>query len=71
MVMNGAPERNRYIDIIAYEKTRVKLVAGVGENNTGKPGTEYINACYVNSPVLNKKIIASQGPLPATVNHFW
>jgi protein tyrosine phosphatase len=49
---------------MTYEKTRVRLVAGIGENNTGKPGSEYINACYVNSPVLSKKIIASQGPLP-------
>jgi protein tyrosine phosphatase len=56
---------------MTYEKTRVRLVAGIEENNTGKPGKEYINACYVNSPVLSKKIIASQGPLPQTVDHFW
>jgi protein tyrosine phosphatase len=59
MVMNSPQERNRYTDIIAYDKTRVKLVAGVGANTTGNPGLEYINACYVNSPILSKKIIAS------------
>lgn len=38
---------------------------------------DYINACYVNSPYPpekgfgDKKIIASQGPLPQTVDHFW
>jgi len=59
MVVDGPQDRNRYCDIIAYDKTRVKLQAGVGPNNTGKPGKEYINACYINSPVLPKKIIAS------------
>jgi protein tyrosine phosphatase len=59
MVEDADPKRNRYIDIVAYKKTRVKLVAGVGENNTGKPGNEYINACFMNSPVAPKKIIAS------------
>ena len=30
MVEDADPKRNRYIDIVAYKKTRVKLVAGVG-----------------------------------------
>lgn len=58
--------RNRYIDIIAYYKTRVKLEKGV--NPKVKPEGDYINACYVNSPFSlqttgtitgDKKIIAS------------
>jgi len=57
-------DRNRYSDIITYQKTRVKLTPGP------LPASEYINACYVNSPMPldnpsdpkvlgNKKIIAS------------
>ena len=66
-------ERNRYIDIITYHKSRVKLTNGVDLKQM--PEGDYINACYVNSPFVkmnatNKnvlgdtKIIASQGPLP-------
>jgi protein tyrosine phosphatase len=70
--------RNRYIDIITYNKSRVKLTNGV--NHNVKPEGDYINACYVNSPFGvdtgskiqgDRKIIASQGPLGETVNHFW
>jgi protein tyrosine phosphatase len=71
MVVNDVyGKRNRYSDIITYDKTRVKLVNGVT-----KVPEEYINACYINSPfsgaVGDRKIIASQGPLPQTTDHFW
>ena len=73
-------QRNRYVDIITYHKSRVKLQTGVNLNV--RPESDYINACYVNSPFIkvnpaNKyitgdtKIIASQGPLPETTDHFW
>lgn len=70
--------RNRYVDIITYRKTRVKLENGV--NLKKKPDGDYINACYINSPFIvenqgeitgDTKIIASQGPLPETTDHFW
>lgn len=38
---------NRYSDILTYAKTRVKLINGANEED----GTDYINACYVNSPL--------------------
>ena len=62
-------QRNRYIDILTYDKSRVRLVEGVDLKNS--PESDYINACYVNSPLGIKKIIASQGPLPNTVKDFW
>ncbi len=37
---------NRYSDILTYGKTRVKLIGGGNEQE----GTDYINACFVNSP---------------------
>ena len=62
--------RNRYVDIITYRKSRVILKEGV--NLDEDPSSDYINACYINSPFgADRKIIASQGPLPNTVNHFW
>lgn len=63
-------DRNRYSDILTYHKSRVKLQRGQDVNQI--PESDYINACYVNSPFENadgsafgdRKIIASQGPLP-------
>ena len=68
--------RDRYSDIITYFKSQVKLLNGADEVKHG----HYINCCYVNNIFSfneqdkkygNKKIIASQGPLPATTNDFW
>ena len=55
---------DRYSDIKTYDETRVKF--------THKPDTDYINACFVDSPLgPDQKLIAAQGPLPDTVKHFW
>ncbi|KTW27281.1 hypothetical protein T552_02264 [Pneumocystis carinii B80] len=53
--------RNRYTDIVPYNKSRVKLV---NEEN------DYINASYIFLS-NDKKYIASQGPLESTIFHFW
>jgi len=56
--------KNRYIDIMPYDKTRVILK---GEN-------DYINANYIqmeNEKGINRKWIAAQGPLPNTVHDFY
>ncbi|KAG5518334.1 hypothetical protein PMAC_003131 [Pneumocystis sp. 'macacae'] len=57
----GNLSRNRYYDIVPYDKCRVKLV---DQEN------DYINASYVFLP-NGQKYIAAQGPLPSTVPHFW
>ncbi|KAK2518754.1 Frmpd2, partial [Columba livia] len=61
-----APEnqdKNRYQDIIPYDKTRVPL----GEKNG------YINASYVRMEVGEEEhfYIITQGPLPSTMADFW
>lgn len=70
--------RNRYSDILTYDKTRVILKKGADVSQ--RVESDYINACYVNSPFPDhstpgiegdRKIIASQGPLPETTEHFW
>ncbi|KAJ8418163.1 hypothetical protein AAFF_G00138720 [Aldrovandia affinis] len=56
-------EKNRYRDILPYDKTRVP----VGETQ------EYINASYVRMQVGTEEFfyISSQGPLPGTLDCFW
>ncbi|KAM4715240.1 receptor-type tyrosine-protein phosphatase H-like [Anableps anableps] len=56
-------QKNRF-NILPYDCCRVKL-------NTSTPSeTDYINASYI--PGYNyREYIATQGPLPSTVNDFW
>ncbi|XP_055025310.2 FERM and PDZ domain-containing protein 2 isoform X1 [Misgurnus anguillicaudatus] len=56
-------EKNRYRDILPYDKTRVP----VGENK------DYINASYIRMKVGTEEFlyISCQGPLPATQDNFW
>ncbi|XP_036403195.1 tyrosine-protein phosphatase non-receptor type 13 [Megalops cyprinoides] len=56
-------EKNRYRDILPYDKTRVP----VGEME------EYINASYIRMEVGQEEFyyISSQGPLPGTQDCFW
>ncbi|XP_020136119.1 tyrosine-protein phosphatase non-receptor type 20-like isoform X2 [Microcebus murinus] len=56
-------EKNRYRDILPYDSTRVPL---------GK-GKDYINASYIRIVNYEEEYfyIASQGPLPGTVDDFW
>ncbi|XP_075614474.1 FERM and PDZ domain-containing protein 2 isoform X2 [Balearica regulorum gibbericeps] len=61
-----APEnqdKNRYQDILPYDKTRVPL----GEKNG------YINASYIRMKVGGEEhfYIITQGPLPSTMADFW
>ncbi|XP_054060674.1 FERM and PDZ domain-containing protein 2 isoform X3 [Rissa tridactyla] len=61
-----APEnrdKNRYRDILPYDKTRVPL----GEKNG------YINASYIRMEVGEEEhfYIITQGPLPSTTADFW
>lgn len=57
------PEKNRYVDVLAIDKTRVIIPAT--DNNTDG----YINANYIQLP--NSKVIATQAPLSNTIDEFW
>ncbi|XP_050442639.1 tyrosine-protein phosphatase non-receptor type 21 [Adelges cooleyi] len=59
--------RNRHKDILPYEENRVRLSPSK-ENRFG-----YINASHITASVGNEQrfYIATQTPLPGTVNHFW
>ncbi|KAI6180022.1 hypothetical protein M3Y98_00674400 [Aphelenchoides besseyi] len=57
--------RNRYIDQLCYDATRVKLTYNV------PPDVDYIHANFVDIPGLGNRFICTQGPLPDTINDFW
>lgn len=58
--------KNRYTNILAYDKTRVLLNAVDDE-----PGSDYVNANYIAGNNSPREFIASQGPLPGTKEDFW
>ncbi|CAF0927504.1 unnamed protein product [Adineta steineri] len=58
-------KKNRYIDRIPYDHTRVRL-----ENNDADDD-DYINASTIVDSDPKCKYIATQGPIPNTTNAFW
>ncbi|XP_061195486.1 tyrosine-protein phosphatase non-receptor type 12-like isoform X4 [Saccostrea echinata] len=59
-------KKNRYRDIVPFDDSRVIL-----EEIEGEEGSDYINASYILNIHNNDAYIASQGPLPTTVDDFW
>ncbi|XP_022240528.1 tyrosine-protein phosphatase 69D-like [Limulus polyphemus] len=58
--------KNRYPDIRSYDQTRVRLPV-----EDGVPGSDYINADFVEGYKNRKTFICAQGPLDRTVTDFW
>ncbi|XP_071041501.1 uncharacterized protein [Parasteatoda tepidariorum] len=58
--------KNRYKDIVPYDKSRVIL-----PKSEGIPGSDYINASHIKGASGALAYIAAQGPLPNTVIDFW
>ncbi|XP_059180532.1 receptor-type tyrosine-protein phosphatase H-like [Centropristis striata] len=58
--------RNRFNNVLPYDWCRVKLATSNPDGTS-----DYINASYMPGYNSSREYIATQGPLPTTVNDFW
>lgn len=57
--------KNRYANVVAYDHSRVVL------QPLGYPGSDYVNANYIDGLSNKQMYIATQGPMPETFEDFW
>ncbi|XP_067677272.1 receptor-type tyrosine-protein phosphatase mu-like [Haliotis asinina] len=58
--------KNRFNNYYPYDNTRVKL-----EKLPDKPGSDYINASFIDGYSQRRAYIAAQGPTEQTLTDFW
>ncbi|XP_055371806.1 tyrosine-protein phosphatase 99A isoform X2 [Condylostylus longicornis] len=59
--------KNRYLNIIAYDHSRVHLHPMPGQ----KKNLDYINANFIDGYQKSRAFVGTQGPLPDTFDCFW
>ncbi|XP_021374450.1 receptor-type tyrosine-protein phosphatase O-like isoform X1 [Mizuhopecten yessoensis] len=64
---DGNKMKNRYVNILPFDHSRVKLNPSDPED----PSTDFINANYIPGYNSQREYIASQGPIPGTIDDFW
>uniref|UniRef100_A0A914XCX4 Protein-tyrosine-phosphatase n=1 Tax=Plectus sambesii TaxID=2011161 RepID=A0A914XCX4_9BILA len=60
--------KNRLVNMVPFDSTRVRLLANPG---SGEDGVDYINASWIDGYRQRRSYIATQGPLPNTIDDFW
>ncbi|OWF37097.1 Receptor-type tyrosine-protein phosphatase mu [Mizuhopecten yessoensis] len=58
--------KNRFKSIHPYDHSRVIL-----DTVPGEKGSDYINANYIDNFEARKVYVATQGPIPSTIDDFW
>nr|XP_022292672.1 receptor-type tyrosine-protein phosphatase beta-like isoform X2 [Crassostrea virginica] len=59
--------KNRYVNILPFDHSRVKLMLTEDDD----PSTDFINANYLPGYRSPREYIATQGPIPGTIDDFW
>ncbi|WAR09475.1 PTPRB-like protein [Mya arenaria] len=59
--------KNRWVNILPFDHSRVKLQ----QLDDDDPESDYINANYMPGFHHQREFIATQGPLPGTIDDFW
>ncbi|XP_053398077.1 receptor-type tyrosine-protein phosphatase beta-like [Mercenaria mercenaria] len=59
--------KNRWVNILPFDHSRVKLQ----QIDDDDPTSDYINANYMPGFNNQREYIATQGPLPGTIDDFW
>ncbi|XP_052089968.1 tyrosine-protein phosphatase 10D-like [Mytilus californianus] len=60
--------KNRYVNILPYDHTIVKLLPLEDDD---EQASTFINANYIPGYKSQREYIASQGPIPSTIDDFW
>ena len=59
-------QKNRYLNILPYDKNRVRLLPIAGSRQS-----DYVNASVIDGFQQKNAFIAAQAPLENTVKDFW